>query len=131
MRAATGRWVIGDDFFNREPELRILENRVREGNHVLLTGQRRMGKTSIARELGRRLAESGAWVTLFTDIEDATCPEDVIAEIAISEGPDFLTREREKAFFPSGRTPANTSFLKRRVGASVDRDSVGSREDCW
>ena len=82
MRAATGRWVIGDDFFNREPELRILENRVREGNHVLLTGQRRMGKTSIARELGRRLAESGAWVTLFTDIEDATCPEDVIAEIA-------------------------------------------------
>ena len=51
MRAATGRWVIGDDFFNREPELRILENRVREGNHVLLTGQRRMGKTSIAREL--------------------------------------------------------------------------------
>ena len=82
MRAATGRWVIGDDFFNREPELRILENRVREGNHVLLTGQRRMGKTSIARELGRRLAESGAWVTLFTDIEDATCPEDVIADVA-------------------------------------------------
>ena len=82
MKSSTGRWVSGDDFFDREPELRILENRVREGNHVLLTGQRRMGKTSIARELGRRLAESGAWVTLFTDIEDATCPEDVIAEIA-------------------------------------------------
>ena len=57
MKSSTGRWVSGDDFFDREPELRILENRVREGNHVLLTGQRRMGKTSIARELGRRLAE--------------------------------------------------------------------------
>ena len=54
MRSATGRWVRGDDFFDREPELRILETRVQDGNHVLLTGQRRMGKTSIARELGHR-----------------------------------------------------------------------------
>ena len=52
MKSSTGRWVSGDDFFDREPELCILENRVGEGNHVLLTGQRRMGKTSIARELG-------------------------------------------------------------------------------
>ena len=82
MRSATGRWVSGADFFDREAELRILANRVQEGNHVLLTGQRRMGKTSIIRELGRRLTESDAWVMLFTDVEDATCPEDVIADIA-------------------------------------------------
>ena len=82
MRSSTGRWVSGDDFFDRERELRILEDRVRDGNHVLLTGQRRMGKTSIARELGRRLTESGEWVTLFTDVEDATGPEDVIADLA-------------------------------------------------
>ena len=82
MRSATGRWVSGEDFFDREPELRILENRVQEGNHVLLTGQRRMGNASMVRELERRLTESGAWVTLFTDVEDATCPEDVIADIA-------------------------------------------------
>ena len=47
MGSATGRWVSGDDFFDRGRELRILEQRVRDGNHVLLTGQRRMGKTSI------------------------------------------------------------------------------------
>ena len=41
-----------------------------------------MGKTSIAQELGHRLTASGAWVTLFTDVEDATCPEDVVADIA-------------------------------------------------
>ena len=69
MRSSTGRWVSGDNFFDRERELRILEERVRGGNHVLLTGQRRMGKTSIARELGRRLTESGEWITLFTDVE--------------------------------------------------------------
>ena len=54
MESSTGRWVSGDDFFDRESELRVLESRVRGGNHVLLTGQRRMGKTSIARELARK-----------------------------------------------------------------------------
>lgn len=81
MRLATGRWVSGDDFFNRESELQVLDARVRAGNHTLLTGQRRMGKTSIVRELGRRL-QLEAWVVLFTDVEGATCAEDVIADIA-------------------------------------------------
>ena len=81
MKSATGRWVSGDDFFGRERELQVLTTLLRDHNHVLLTGQRRMGKTSIARELGRRLAAEG-WIFLFADVEGAACPEDVIAEIA-------------------------------------------------
>ena len=81
MKPATGRWVSGDDFCGRETELGILETRAREGNHTLLTGQRRMGKTSLARELGRRL-EGAGWTALFADVEDAACAEDAIAEIA-------------------------------------------------
>ena len=81
MKLSTGRWVSGDNFCDRESELRILEQRIRDGNHVLLTGQRRMGKTSIARELGRRVEAEG-WVFLFADVEGATCPEDVIADVA-------------------------------------------------
>ena len=82
LESATGRWVSGVDFFDRVRELRVLDGQVRAGNHVLLSGQRRMGKTSVARELGRRLTESGEWTMLFADVEDATCPEDVIADIA-------------------------------------------------
>ncbi len=59
MKSFTGPPVIGDNFFDRDRELQILERRVRDGNHILLTGQRRMGKTSIARELGRRLEDKG------------------------------------------------------------------------
>ena len=81
MRSSTGRWVSGDDFFGRDRELQVLEARARDGNHVLLTGQRRMGKTSIARELGRRL-ECNGWVFIFADIEGATCAEDVVASVA-------------------------------------------------
>ena len=81
MRSATGRWVSGDAFFDRESELRVLEERVRGGNHLLLTGQRRMGKTSVLRELGQRLETEG-WVFLFTDVEGATSEKDVIAGLA-------------------------------------------------
>ena len=87
MKSSTGRWVSGNDFFDREPELRLLESRIRDGNHMLLTGQRRMGKTSIARELGRRLVSEG-WISLFTDVEDAVGPEDVIADIAQAVHPN-------------------------------------------
>lgn len=86
MRASTGNWVSGDDFFNRDKELQLLKTRVHDGNHVLLSGQRRMGKTSVTQELGRRLAEQG-WEFLFTDVEGATCAEDVIAAIAEATHP--------------------------------------------
>ena len=86
MESSTGRWVSGENFFNREPELQVLESRVRGRNHVLLSGQRRMGKTSILQKLGRRLEDQG-WDFLFTDVEEATCPEDVIADIAEAARP--------------------------------------------
>lgn len=81
MRSSTGRWVCGNDFWGRTSELRQLEEKILDHNHVLLTGQRRMGKTSIAQELGRRLKNEG-WVFLFVDVEAADSAEDVIAEIA-------------------------------------------------
>ena len=42
---------------------------------MLLTRQRRMGKTSVVQELGRRLKDNG-WIFLSTDVEGATCAED-------------------------------------------------------
>ena len=73
--------MTGDNSFDRVTDLELLQQRIEDRNHVSLSGQRRMGKTSIARELGRRLQEKG-WVFLFADIEGASRPEDVIAELA-------------------------------------------------
>lgn len=41
MKSSTERWVIGDDFCDREEELEILDSKLRERNHVLLSDQRR------------------------------------------------------------------------------------------
>ena len=81
MKSATGRWVSGGDFFDRESELQVLFTRVCEGNHTLLAGHRGMGKTSVLHELGQRMTKYG-WVSLYVDVQDAKGPEDVIAGIA-------------------------------------------------
>ena len=80
---AGGNWVEGDRFFDRATDIEALEERVRDGIHTLLTAQRRMGKTSLVRELLRRLADEGRFETIFVDLEDAAAPADAIAEIGL------------------------------------------------
>ena len=83
LRKAGGNWVDGDRFFDRESELEALTERVRDGTHTLLTAQRRMGKTSLVRELLRQLKEEGSFETIFVDLEAADTPADAIAEIGV------------------------------------------------
>ena len=83
LRKGGSNWVDGDRFFDRKSEIEALEERVQEGTHTLLTAQRRMGKTSLVRELLRRLAEQGEFETVFVDLEAAASPADAIAEIAV------------------------------------------------
>ena len=87
MKKAGANWVDGDSFFDREDELNVLADRVREGTHTLVTAQRRMGKTSLIRELLRRLEADGTCETVFVDLEDAVDPADAIAEIATRSKP--------------------------------------------
>ena len=83
MKKAGGNWVEGDDFFDREAELAALTERTKAGTHTLLTAQRRMGKTSLVRELLRCLREDDEQTeTVFVDLEAAASPADAIAEIA-------------------------------------------------
>ena len=124
MKSAPGRWVSGDDFFGREAELKALATLVRDGNHVLLTGQRRMGKTSIARELGRRLGQDG-WTCVFTDLEGATRAEDAVADIEAAAGPilPFSTRA-------SRYTERKIDWLRDRVseagGVAFHKPNAGN-----
>ena len=82
LRKAGANWVDGDRFFDREAEIEALTERVRDRTHTLLTAQRRMGKTSLVRELLRRLNEQGEFATVFVDLEAANDAADAVAEIA-------------------------------------------------
>ncbi len=130
LKSANGRWVAGNDFFNREHELKLLRSRIEAGDHVLLTGQRRMGKTSLARELGRQLEEDG-WVFLFSDVEDAESPEDLIAEVAEAGHPikglmeRFVSRMRN--LFSDSIEEISAYEFKLKIRAGLDAGSWKSR----
>ncbi len=130
LKSANGRWVVGADFFNRDRELGLLRARVEAGSHVLLTGQRRMGKTSIAKELGRRLSEAG-WVFLFADVEDAESPEDLVAEIAEAAHPvqGMLSRftERMRNYLRENVEEISAYEFKLKVRAGLDAGSWKGR----
>lgn len=111
MKSSTGRWVSGENFFDRETDLEILKQLIQDRNHVLLTGQRRMGKTSIMQELGRQLQNDG-WTFVFCDVEGAECPEDVIAEMAYSAR---IVQSRIKRF---------VGGMGRRIGKNIEEISV-------
>ena len=135
MRKSGSNWVVGDRFFDREVELEALKERVLEGTHTLLTAQRRMGKTSLVRELLRRLEESGQCETIFVDLESAKVPADAVAEIA------FRARAVQSAWSRIGQLFANVlpnaeisasvpgADLKVKLRASVDDGSWQHKGD--
>ena len=90
----SSNWVDGDRFFDRESELRLLRERVKNGVHTLLTAQRRMGKTSLVRELLRQLGAEGEFATVFVDFEGAMDAADAIAEMATQARPLQSVRQR-------------------------------------
>ena len=116
LRKGGSNWVAGDRFFNRTGELAALLERVQDGTHTLITAQRRMGKTSLVRELLRRLDAEGQYETLFVDLESASDAGDAIAEIA------FEARAIQGA---SGRIASLFSnFLQNMDSVSLSAASV-------
>ena len=111
LRKAGSSWAEGERFFDREVELEVLADRVRDGTHTLLTAQRRMGKTSLVRELLHRLDDEGHFETVFIDLEDATEPADAIAEIGVQ------SRSLQGAWL---RVKSGFANALREVGDRVD-----------
>ncbi len=74
MKSSTGRWVSGDDFFDRKGELPVLESRVRDGNHLVVTGQ------------GPPVAGSGDWRGRWTRSLLISLPSDSAAAWILETG---------------------------------------------
>ena len=85
MKRANGNWVSGDRFWNRTEELKLLKLKVKEGAHQLVTAQRRMGKTSLLRELAERLKDH--YICLFVDLQKAPGPEDAVVALSVATHP--------------------------------------------
>jgi len=78
MESVAGAPVVGDDLFGREQELAHIWQMLERGAHVLMTAPRRVGKTSLMRELERDPRDG--WIVAYADVEACTEPGGVIAE---------------------------------------------------
>ena len=85
LKQAHGNWVTGDRFWNREEEIELFCRWTREGAHLLVVAQRRMGKTSLMKEVARRLSDE--FECLFVDFQNATTPQDAVAELSLALRP--------------------------------------------
>lgn len=136
LRKAGGNWVTEDKFFDREMELETLTERVGDRVHTLLVGQRRMGKTSLVRELQRRLGDNGVLETLFVDLEAAATMEDAITELAIQARSLKSTSQKLKDVFANVLKGLSENFeeieayeLRIKFRAGIDSASWQVRGD--
>ena len=136
MQRGGSNWVDGGNFFGREAELEVLEERVREGVHTLLSAQRRMGKTSLVRELQRRLAETGEFEIVFVDLEAAASPADAIAELGVQTRHVRGAWDRIRTSFVSlvrnagsGIEELSAAVLKVKLRAGIDAGNWRKRGD--
>lgn len=67
MSIPVGNKAQGGDFFDREREREELW-RYLEGNHILLSGPRRLGKTSLLQRLAEEADERG-WLPMLVDVQ--------------------------------------------------------------
>ena len=77
-----GNWVSGTRFWGREAEVHELSRLLRNGANISITAPRRIGKTSLMREVARRL--EGEFAAIHVDLQSAVTLEDVVSELGAS-----------------------------------------------
>ncbi len=97
LKQAHGNWVEGDRFWDRESDIELLINKFDEGAHILLVAQRRMGKTSLMKEIKRQL--NSRYTCLFVDLQKALSAEDAIVEISLALKPHNTLWSKTKELF--------------------------------
>jgi hypothetical protein len=97
LKQAHGNWVTGDRFWDREEDVELFLRRIREGAHLLVVAQRRMGKTSLMKEVARRV--SGEFDCVFVDFQNATTPPDALTELSLALRPHKSLWSRGRELF--------------------------------
>ncbi|HRI68665.1 MAG TPA: ATP-binding protein [Polyangium sp.] len=122
LKKEVGNWVAGEDrFWDREAEIPHFIELLDNGAHVLIVAPRRVGKTSLMREVMRRVEDR--FTCLFIDLQKAQTPADAMAELAFATRPHqglfARTRELFKNALANVETLGNDELMiKLRDGFS-------------
>lgn len=85
LQRAVGNYVTGDKFWDREEDIDLFTELLDEGANILMAAPRRIGKTSLMREVGERIADR--YYCLHVDLQKAESPADAVAEVSKATHP--------------------------------------------
>ena len=130
IRNKVGSWVTGDDFFDREEEIKFLTNLLDNGENVLIVAPRRVGKTSLIRETFRRMEDRNSDYLLYVDVQDCSNPLEVIVAVSLAAQPHRKLHEiitdAVSAFFEQVRSNVESvgaaDLFEIRLRASLKDD---------
>lgn len=108
LEQAHGNWVTGNRFWDREMEIELFHRLIKDGAHLLLVAQRRMGKTSLMKEMAYRLMNE--FECVFVDFQNAVNPQDAIAELSLALRPHKSLWVRGRELF------ANVLQVVEKIG---------------
>lgn len=79
LERAVGNFVTGDKFWNRDREIETFVEYLDEGAHILMAAPRRIGKTSLMREVALRVQDK--YYCLYVDLQKSESSADAVAEL--------------------------------------------------
>ena len=86
LKLGHGNWVVGEDqFWGKEPEIERFTELLEEGAHILLVAPRRIGKTSLMREVARRIKDR--YISPQVDLQKSRSPADALVELSVATRP--------------------------------------------
>lgn len=97
MKQTLGVVAMGEGFWDRKEEVQSFLDKIESGTHIYLTAQRRMGKTSLLREVERRLKDR--YVCLFVDLEKAMDAPEAIVELGAAIYPLTSLQKKVQGLF--------------------------------
>jgi hypothetical protein len=97
LKLGHGNWVVGEEFWDREREIARFTELLDEGAHILLVAPRRMGKTSIMREVERLI--NNRYICLQVDLQQSHLAADAVAELSAATRPHRKLWEKTSDIF--------------------------------
>ncbi len=97
LERAVGNFVTGDKFWDRENEIQLFTELLDEGAHILMAAPRRIGKTSLIREVALRIDKR--YYCLQVDLQKSESPADAIAELGKATRPYEKLWNKTKGIF--------------------------------
>ncbi len=119
-----GSPAIGDDFIDREKEIKQIATALAKDS-VLLIAPRRFGKTSIMKKLKRELSSQDE-ISIFIEVEDVYSPQQFLTEIVMALFDNERIRKKTNLISTLGRSFQWFKDNIEEVGVSVFRAKLRS-----